>query len=59
MYSQNRLNLNRIPDSFPRSAYSTCRVGGVCLGVGGVVLVVCVCVCVGVGRVVLCRCVCV
>jgi len=24
-YSQNRLYLNRIPDSFPRSAYSTCR----------------------------------
>ena len=32
-------------------------VGGVCLGVWGVVLVVCVCV--GVGDVVLCRCVCV
>jgi len=27
MYSQNRLNMNRIPSSLPRSAYSTCRVG--------------------------------
>jgi len=25
MYSQNRLNVNRIPRSFPRFAYSTCR----------------------------------
>jgi len=25
MYSHNRLNMNRILDSFPRSAYSTCR----------------------------------
>jgi len=25
MYSYNRLNLNKMPHSFPRSAYSTCR----------------------------------
>jgi len=25
MYSQNRMNMNRIPYFFPRSAYSTCR----------------------------------
>jgi len=29
MYSQNRLNVNRIPYFLHLSAYSTCRVGGV------------------------------
>jgi len=41
MFSQNRPNINRTPYSFPRSAYSTCRVWVVSL----CLCVVCVCCC--------------